>query len=83
MKKNNYLSQKDDMPLLKYAILLGLCTMLTSCSKDDSPSSNNVDADISGTYTLTGFNVSPAQDVNEDDTASTNLLDEMDCLSEL
>lgn len=58
--------------------------LLTSCSKssDEEPgiSQEQLEA-ISGMYTLTEYIVSPAQDLNNDDVSSEDLLDELDCLN--
>ncbi len=64
-------------------IVLSVATgmLLLSCSNDDGAGSVDENAAAVGTYQLTELNVSPQQDVNEDDTASTNMLDEMTCLS--
>lgn len=70
------------MHLLKNTIFLLFFTFLcTSCSKDDDPITSDVNAEVLGTYSLTALNVSPAQDINEDGTTSTNLLDEMNCIT--
>jgi hypothetical protein len=41
--------------------------------------STNTDASIVGTWKMTAWNVNEGQDLNQDGTNSTNLLDEMDC----
>lgn len=61
-----------------------LFVLLLSCSSDDG-GSQNMDPDpldaVVGTWSLVELNVNPAQDVNGDDTASENMLDELSCLS--
>jgi len=57
-----------------------LCLLIAACSSDDAPAVDENAAAV-GTYQLTELNVSPQQDVNEDDTASTNMFDEMTCLT--
>lgn len=58
-----------------------LMIFIISCSSDDSASTDSEFTTASGTYVLTELNVNPAQDINEDGTASTNLLDELPCIS--
>ncbi len=62
-------------------VLLIVSALFISCSSDDGPSGPDPRDEAVGTYTLTALNVNPAQDVNEDGTASTNLLDEMICIT--
>ena len=52
-----------------------------SCSSDDGPAEESEISKASGTYELIELNVNPPQDINADGTASTNLLDELDCIS--
>jgi hypothetical protein len=59
---------------LSYAILL-VC--FTSCSTDDTQDSN--DSPIVGVWELTAWNVEEAFDFNNDGTANTNLLNEINC----
>ncbi|MGO4920677.1 hypothetical protein [Maribacter spongiicola] len=67
----------------KYILYFTTCIVLlfTSCSSDDSDATTDDSAVVIGTYTLTEINVNVAQDVNEDGTASNNILDELDCLN--
>ncbi len=65
---------------LRFFFLLALI-FLNACSDntaDDGPT--EIEA-ASGNFVLTELNVNPPQDVNEDGTASTNLLNEMPCIS--
>ncbi|NNJ87807.1 MAG: hypothetical protein HKP53_00270 [Eudoraea sp.] len=58
--------------------------LVTSCSKSSSEEpgipQEQLEA-ISGIYNLTEYIISPAQDLNDDDVFSENLLDELDCLN--
>lgn len=68
----------------KFTQLLFLVIALISMSACSDDEGNNGPSEIeaaSGTYVLTELNVNPPQDVNEDGTASTNLLNEMPCIS--
>ena len=60
-----------------------LCFILTtfSCSKDDGPAPESEISKASGTYELIELNVNPPQDINDDGTASNNLMDELSCIS--
>jgi len=65
----------------KYLLPFLIVLFLVSCGKDDGPSENDDSEKFVGTYPLSAVNISPAQDPNEDGTASTNLLDEMVCIN--
>jgi len=70
------------MPLFKNTIYLLLSvSLIIGCSKDDGPTTTDDSAKVVGDYTLSAVNVNPAQDLNEDGTASTNLIDEMTCVT--
>lgn len=70
------------MTQVKTSLLLFVCLALCiSCSSDDGPSQPDEREKAIGSYTITALNVSPAQDVDNDGTASTNLLDEMSCIT--
>ncbi|MFS4493811.1 hypothetical protein [Maribacter sp. 2308TA10-17] len=70
------------MRFLKPTLVLFISVILfVSCSSDDAPSQPNESAQVIGSYTLSAVNINQAQDVNEDGTASTNLLDEMNCIT--
>ena len=63
--------------------LLGLlCLLALSCSKnDDGPNPNpNLDL-VTGTWNLSSLLISPAQDIDEDGTATNNILEELNCIS--
>ena len=70
------------MRFTKPTFLLIVFTILfISCSDDDGQSETNDNALVVGTYSLSAVNVNPAQDINEDGSTSTNLLDEMTCIT--
>lgn len=62
-------------------VLFILMFSIISCSSDDGPAAESEISKASGTYVLTELNVNPPQDINEDGTSSTNLLDELNCIS--
>lgn len=64
-----------------YSLFTCLVLLFVSCSSDDDASTTDDSALVIGTYSLTEINVNVAQDVDEDGTASNNMLDELDCLS--
>ncbi|MDO6470573.1 hypothetical protein [Maribacter sp. 1_MG-2023] len=64
-----------------YSLFTCLVLLFVSCSSDDDTSTTDDSALVIGTYSLTEINVNIAQDVDEDGTASNNMLDELDCLS--
>ena len=56
--------------------------LLWSCSDDDGGSTPNPNADlVVGTWNLTELRISPAQDIDEDGTPTSNVLTELDCIS--
>ncbi len=70
------------MLLTKKIFLSILVVLITlSCSSDDNAPETDDSALVIGTYSLAAVNVNPAQDQNDDGTASTNLLDEMVCIT--
>ncbi|MEO1485821.1 MAG: hypothetical protein AAFU57_08740 [Bacteroidota bacterium] len=54
--------------------------LLTGCSDDDE-GAPNFDAEIAGVYDLVEVNVSQALDIDNDGSSSTNLLDEVTCIT--
>ncbi len=64
-----------------YALFVFLTFIMISCSDDDGPAEESEISKASGTYVLTELNVNPAQDIDGDGTASTNLLNELPCIS--
>ncbi|WP_299796164.1 hypothetical protein [uncultured Maribacter sp.] len=63
-----------------YFLLICLVLLFVSCSPDDDATASDDSTLVIGTYRLTEINVSVAQDVDEDGTASNNMFDELDCL---
>lgn len=62
------------------AIPLLLVLVFISCSSDDGGAETET-APVVGVWNLTEVNISIAQDPNEDGTASTNMVDELPCLT--
>ena len=68
--------------LIKNLVVLFILNFtILSCSSDNGPAVESEISKASGTYELIELNVNPPQDINEDGTASTNLLDELSCIS--
>ena len=65
----------------KIALFSALMALVLSCSKDDGGGSATINFEVIGVWDLTEVNISSAQDVNMDGTSSTNLVDEVDCIS--
>lgn len=66
----------------KTSLLLTALVLIGSCNIDDGV--NGIEPpnfDVLGLWDLVEVNVNPAQDLNMDGTASTNLMDELDCIS--
>ncbi len=63
----------------------GLMLLIISSCSESSTEETAISQDqlniISGMYNLTEYIISPAQDANNDEVFSENLLDELDCLS--
>jgi len=62
-------------------ILLFLNFIIISCSNDDGPITESEISKASGAYELIELNVNPPQDINGDGVASSNLIDELSCIS--
>lgn len=62
-------------------LFLALAFTLVSCSSDDSGDTTAEILPVVGVWNLTEANVNIAQDPNEDGTASTNMVDELPCLT--
>jgi len=63
-------------------LIFSLC--LVACSSDDGPSdgvNQELLDELVGTYNLIAFEVSPAQDLNDDGITSSDLLMETDCIT--
>ncbi|MDC6364680.1 MULTISPECIES: hypothetical protein [Flavobacteriaceae] len=68
--------------LLKIAPLV-LLLLNIACSSDDGGSGDEaatINFNVTGIWDLVEVNISSAQDINLDNTSSTNLLDELDCV---
>ena len=67
-----------------FKVVVILLLLVSACSKSSSDepkiSQEQLEA-ITGLYNLTEYQISPAQDLNNDDVFSENLLDELDCLN--
>lgn len=66
---------------MKKILLTLLAVGLLACSDDDggTPPNPNLEV-VVGTWTLTELRISPAQDIDEDGTTTTNVLDELSCV---
>ena len=70
------------MKKLKSAILLVIMSVfLFSCGSDDNSGGNDEPAPVIGVWDLVELNVTPAQDIDEDGTANSNILVELNCVS--
>jgi hypothetical protein len=73
------------MEKMLQVILLGIVFTLAGCSSDDNGPGNGLSEEqlnaLAGNWMLVEYNVNPPQDLNEDDTQSVNLIDELDCIS--
>ncbi|MBT8185453.1 MAG: hypothetical protein KJN76_11485 [Eudoraea sp.] len=68
-------------PAEKLLLLIFTLAFLVSCSSDDSPTGSSDEDAIIGTWDLVELNISPDQDINEDGTANSNILNELSCVS--
>lgn len=72
------------MAVQKWSTLFIILMVLFSCSSDDGGTPVVPESFLAiGAWDLTAVNINLAQDVNEDGTSSTNLVDELPCLSGL
>jgi len=64
-------------------VLLSIFTLglVFSCSSDNTPAGSNDRDAIIGTWNLDELNVTPDQDIDEDGTANSNILSELNCVS--
>ena len=69
------------MKTFKFLPGLSLLLILVSCSSDDNGDSNLINSDVIGVWDLVAVNISAAQDMNNDGASSSNLLDEVDCIT--
>jgi YD repeat-containing protein len=67
---------------MKRFLILLLSLSVLACSDDDGGSEPNPNFDlVLGTWELSELTISPGQDINEDGTSTTNILDELTCIS--
>lgn len=72
------------MAVQKWSTFFIILMVLFSCSSDDGGTPVVPESFLAiGAWDLTAVNINLAQDVNEDGTSSTNLVDELPCLSGL
>ena len=70
------------MKNFRFNLVLLICsTFIVGCSSDDSDGDTVDNSAILGSYNLTEVNISIPQDPNEDGTSSTNMVEELSCLS--
>lgn len=68
--------------LKRIFFVLSLLILVFACSLDDGVESiPPPNFDVIGLWDLVEVNVSPSQDLNNDGTMSTNLINELDCIS--
>lgn len=62
---------------------LGIAALMLmfSCSNDDGGATDTANLEVIGIWDLAQVNVSSAQDIDMDGTSSTNLMNELDCIS--
>ena len=67
---------------VKKAVACLLAIFAVACSKnDDGPEPNPNLALVPGSWNLSSLLISPAQDIDEDGTATNNILEELNCIS--
>ncbi len=69
------------MKFLKPFFAISLFIVLYSCSSDDGGTTPVDNSLVVGTWNLTEVNISIPQDPNEDGTFSTNMVEELPCLT--
>ncbi|MCE2612796.1 hypothetical protein LVD13_07415 [Flavobacteriaceae bacterium D16] len=67
--------------LRSFLFLFSLCVLLFSCGSDDDSGNNNEPAPVIGVWDLVELNVSPAQDIDQDGTSNSNIIDELNCVT--
>nr|WP_299382177.1 VCBS domain-containing protein [Allomuricauda sp.] len=64
---------------------LSLCSLLVlalmGCSSDDGNNGSGTNTAVVGQWDLIEVNISSAQDIDQDGNSSTNLMDELDCIT--
>lgn len=67
---------------MKKVIILVLTLVIISCSDDDGGTEPNPNFDlVVGAWNLSELTISPEQDIDEDGTFTTNILEELPCIS--
>ncbi|MEJ2585711.1 MAG: hypothetical protein P8Z38_11985 [Robiginitalea sp.] len=67
---------------MKKILILFLSLSVFSCSDDDGGPAPNPNFElVQGTWNLSELTISPAQDIDDDGTTTTNILDELPCIS--
>ena len=69
------------MKIFKYVLVICSIIIFGACSSDESGKAVQESPLVIGTYNLTEVNLIAAQDPNEDGISSTNMLDELSCLT--
>ncbi len=69
------------MAVQKWSTFFIILMVLFSCSSDDGDTSAEPDSLAVGVWDLTAVNVNIPQDVDQNGTFSSNLIDELSCLS--
>lgn len=67
--------------LRKACLYLFVFALVLSCSNDDGGSTNTTNLQVIGLWDLAEVNVSSSQDINMDGSLSSNLMDELECIS--
>lgn len=66
---------------MKKIFLLLLASSLLACSNDDGGTAPNPNLNlVIGTWNLSELRINPAQDIDDDGTTTTNVLDELSCV---
>jgi hypothetical protein len=67
--------------LRKVCLCLFIFALVLSCSNDDEGSTNTTNLQVIGLWDLTEVNVNSSQDIDMDGSLSSNLMDELECIS--
>lgn len=76
--------QLKNLAMKKSALIftgLFLILLMASCGSDDGGGTVSAEVQVIGIWDLSEVNVSSSQDIDMDGTSSTNLMDEVDCIS--
>ncbi|MEL6974109.1 MAG: hypothetical protein AAGL29_01790 [Bacteroidota bacterium] len=69
-------------PFFSILTLLTVLAFVSGCGDDDGDNvAPNVDADVVGVYDLVEINVSQSLDIDDDGNSSSNLLEEVSCIT--